>query len=74
MADEQRSAVATALAALEPNQQAVVRLSFYDGLSHGEIAEKLGRPLGTVKTQVRQGLLRMRDALRAHWEGRKANP
>lgn len=74
MADERRAAVVGALDVLEPNQRDAVRLSFYDGLSHAEIAERLGRPLGTVKTQVRQGLLRMRDALRGYWEGRMSKP
>ena len=74
MASERRAAVRAALDTLEENQRAAVCLSFYDGLSHGEIAERLGKPLGTVKTQVRQGLIRMRDVLRAYWEGRKEKP
>jgi len=74
LADERAAAVVAALDALDPSQRAAVRLSFYDGLSHPEIAARLGRPLGTVKTQVRQGLIRMRDALRTYWEGREGQP
>jgi RNA polymerase sigma-70 factor (ECF subfamily) len=61
---EQRSRVSAALAKLEPPYREMVELSFYDGLSHSEIASKMNRPLGTVKTYIRQGLIRLRDALR----------
>ena len=53
-----------ALAALEPLQREAVECSFYDGLSHSEIAAKLNKPLGTIKTSIRQGLIRLRDQLR----------
>lgn len=69
MTEECRSVVVAALATLDPNQRVPVELSFYEGLSHSEIAVKLDRPIGTVKTQIRQGLIRMRDALRSYWEG-----
>jgi RNA polymerase sigma-70 factor, ECF subfamily len=62
--DERRQIVRGAMDCLDPAQREAVELSFFDGLSHTEIAEKLGKPLGTVKTYIRQGLLRMRDALR----------
>ena len=61
---EQRSRVIAALLSLEPQQREVVELSFYDGLSHSEIASKLNKPLGTVKTYIRQGLAKLRDRLR----------
>jgi RNA polymerase sigma-70 factor (ECF subfamily) len=63
-ADEQRRIVRAALACLEPQQREAIECSFYEGLSHSEIAEKLGKPLGTVKTYIRQGLIRLRDRLR----------
>ena len=44
-------------------QRVAVELAFFDGLTHAEIAEQLEVPLGTVKTRVRQGLLKMRDSL-----------
>ena len=64
--DEQARVVRAALDGLEDRQREAIELSFYDGLSHSEIADRLSRPLGTVKTWVRQGLGRMRDSLRKY--------
>ena len=55
-----------ALEALRPEQREVLLLSACQGLSHDEIAEKTGMPLGTVKAHVRRGLLRVRAALLGH--------
>jgi RNA polymerase sigma-70 factor (ECF subfamily) len=48
---------------LKPEQQSVLKLSIFEGLSHQQIADKLKLPLGTVKTHVRRGLERVREAL-----------
>jgi RNA polymerase sigma-70 factor, ECF subfamily len=62
--NEQRQIILAALQQLDPVQRTAVECSFYEGLSHSEIAEKLQRPLGTVKTYIRQGLIRLRQSLR----------
>jgi RNA polymerase sigma-70 factor (ECF subfamily) len=64
LALERRERVRLALAALPPPQREAVELSFLEGLSHPEISTRLGEPLGTIKTRIRSGLLRMRDVLR----------
>jgi RNA polymerase sigma-70 factor, ECF subfamily len=63
---ERREAAREALAQLEPAERHVVELSFFHGLSHGEIAERLHEPVGTVKTRIRRGLGRLRSALASH--------
>jgi len=55
--------VRRALAGLSEAERRAVEMSFFDGLSHGEIASALSEPLGTIKSRIRQGLLRLRDAL-----------
>ncbi len=54
---------ARALAKLRPEQQQVLVLATRDGMSHGEIAEETGMPLGTVKAHARRGLMSIRAAL-----------
>jgi RNA polymerase sigma-70 factor, ECF subfamily len=66
LVDERCGQVQNALAQLNAEQRQVIEMSFYDGLSHSQIAAKLDKPLGTVKTYIRQGLIRLRDCLRKH--------
>jgi RNA polymerase sigma-70 factor (ECF subfamily) len=60
---EEAGRAAAALATLGEEQQRVLRLSVYEGLSHEGIARATGLPLGTVKTHARRGLMRLRELL-----------
>jgi RNA polymerase sigma-70 factor (ECF subfamily) len=60
---ELRRLVQGALTLLTPEQWQVIELAYYAGLSHNEIAAKLGQPLGTVKTRIRTGMILLREYL-----------
>ncbi len=60
MAAEAKQA-AVAMRSLRPEQQQVLRLSIVQGMTHQEISEATGMPLGTVKTHARRGILQVRE-------------
>ena len=62
--DERRWRVQSAMGELPLEQRQVLELAYYGGLSHGEIAERLGQPLGTVKTRIRLAMTKLREALK----------
>lgn len=51
------------LADLRPEEQRVIRMSVLQGMTHAEISARLGMPIGTVKTNIRRGLARVRDVI-----------
>jgi RNA polymerase sigma-70 factor (ECF subfamily) len=65
--DEKRRAerVRALMASLAPQQKKAIELAYFEGLSHSEIAAALKEPLGTVKSWIRNGLLRLREGLQA---------
>ncbi len=64
LADE-CAAVRKALEVLPPEQKLAIQLAYFGGLTQQEIANKLGQPLGTVKTRIRLGMQKMRGPLQA---------
>lgn len=63
LAGDERRELARLVAHLPSEQRAVIELAFYSGLSHAEITERLGVPLGTIKGRIRSALDRLRVAL-----------
>lgn len=55
--------IRSAIAKLSANQQKVIELAYYEGLSQVEMADRMGEPLGTVKTWVRTALKHLREEL-----------
>jgi RNA polymerase sigma-70 factor (ECF subfamily) len=64
LADKARL-VKAAMQKLSPNQRQAIELAYFEGLSQTEMAERMGQPLGTVKTWVRTALKNLRDELGA---------
>ena len=60
---EQREIVARALATLPEEQRRTLKLAYFEGLTQSEIATQLGTPLGTVKTRMRTGMMKLREML-----------
>ena len=65
---EQQTVVRRALAELPEEQRHTLMLAYFDGLTQSEIASKLNAPLGTIKTRMRSGMIKLRALLGSQLE------
>lgn len=64
---EFQTLASNALGEISDSERTVIELAFYEGMSHAQIASKLDSPLGTVKSNIRRGLAKLRQKLH-QWE------
>ena len=62
---QQGEALRAAMTVLTPDERQAIEAAFFSGLAHAEVAARLNQPLGTVKTRIRSGLHKLRQALAA---------
>jgi RNA polymerase sigma-70 factor (ECF subfamily) len=72
VARERDASVRAALETLPERQRRAIDLAFFGGLSHSEIAARLDQPLGTVKTNIRLGMVKLRGVLHPSWVSSEA--
>ena len=60
---ERRRTLTDALAGLPAEQRRLIEAAFFEGYTHSELAQRLGLPLGTVKTRIRMGMIAIRKRL-----------
>ena len=65
-AAQEGAAVRRVLSQLPAEQRRALELAYFEGYTQSEIAEMTGTPLGTVKTRLRQGMIKLRDQFRAY--------
>jgi RNA polymerase sigma-70 factor (ECF subfamily) len=63
--DSELATIRAAVNSLPHDQRLALEMAFFAGLTHAEIAEATGEPLGTIKARIRRGMLKLRDLLHA---------
>lgn len=66
LGEAEQKAIRAAVAGLPTEQQQAISMAFFGGMTHQEIADVMGEPLGTVKARIRRGMLKLKESLRAY--------
>ena len=64
MESEGASIIRQYIKSLAPDERTILEMAFFSALTHSEIAEQLGQPLGTIKAKIRRSLLKLRAAMK----------
>lgn len=61
--EQRKERLQRALTSLTPDERSAIEIAYFSELTYGEVASRLKQPLGTVKTRIRSGLVKLREAL-----------
>ena len=66
LGEEAVGQIRSTVGSLPADQRRVIEMAFFGGLTHAEIAEALGEPLGTIKARIRRGMMKLRESLQGY--------